>query len=356
MMTRSDARRGKNTVPLFAKVIVRCFWIAISIAVLPPNAFAAAEGFYQGKTVTFIVGSAAGGGYDTYSRLLAGHIGQHLEGRPSVVVQNMPGAGSIRAANYLYNAARKDGTTIGMLDEALYLNQILGTPELKADATKFSWIGRILPNSAVLFARRAAPVQKIEDVFDKELIVSTSGTASKLNWTVLTNALGMKFTLISGYQGSNDGMLAMIRGEVDALSMPWSILRTREARNIRDGEIRLLLQTGAEKDAELAHIPRMIDLARNDEERKLLELFSSPSLIGRSVLAPPGTPPERVAELRRAFTATMQDPRFLDEVKRAQLEISPLSGEELEAAVKRAGDFPPALIERARRAADLPGN
>jgi tripartite-type tricarboxylate transporter receptor subunit TctC len=178
-------------VPLFAKIIVRCLWIAASIALLPPDASAAPDGFYKGKSVTFIVGSAAGGGYDTYSRLLASHIGHHLEGRPSVVVQNMPGAGSIRAANYLYNVARKDGTAIGMLDEAIYLNQMLGTPELKIDATKFSWIGRILANSAVLFARRAAPVQKIEDVFDKELIVSTSGTASKLNWTVLRNTLGM---------------------------------------------------------------------------------------------------------------------------------------------------------------------
>jgi tripartite-type tricarboxylate transporter receptor subunit TctC len=269
------------------------------------------------------------------------------------VVQNMPGAGSIRAANHLYNVARKDGTTIGMLDEALYLNQILGTPELQADATKFNWIGRILANSAVLFARREAAAQTIQDVFNKELIVSTSGAASRLNWTVLKNALGMKFTLISGYAGSNDGLLALTRGEVDALSMPWSLLRIREARRIRDGEIRLLLQTGAEKEAGLAHIPRMIDLARNDDEKRLLELFSSPSLIGRSVLAPPGTPPERVAELRRAFMATMQDAAFINEVRRAGLEISPLPGEELQAAVARSGEFPPALIARARRAADL---
>jgi tripartite-type tricarboxylate transporter receptor subunit TctC len=336
--------------------IVRCLWIAASLALIPLSALAATSGFYDGKTVTFIIGSAAGGGYDTYSRLMASHLGRHLEGQPTVVAQNMPGAGSIRAANYLYNAARKDGTVIGMLDEAIYLNQMLGTPELKADATKFNWIGRILANSAVLFARREASVQKIEDVFTKELIVSTSGTASRLNWTVLKNTLGMKFTLISGYPGTNEGLLAMTRGEVDALSMPWSILRLREQRRIRDGEIHLLLQTGAEKDADLQHIPRMIDLARNDDERKLLELFASPSLIGRSVVAPPGLPAERVSELRRAFTTTMQDPRFLDEVRRAQLEVSPLSGEELQAAVARSGNFPPALIARARRAADLPGN
>lgn len=350
-----DTLQGKKIVPPFTKNMVRCLWIAASIALLPLNAVAAADAFYKDKSITFIIGSAAGGGYDTYSRLLASHIGRHLEGRPSVVAQNMPGAGSIRAANYLYNVVRKDGTTIGMLDEAIYLNQMLGTLELKIDATKFNWIGRILANSAVLFARRGSSVEKIEDVFDKELIVSTSGTASKLNWTVLKNTLGMKFTIISGYQGSNDGLLALTRGEVDALSMPWSILRIREARRIQDGELRLLLQTGIEKDADLSRIPRMIDLARNDDERKLLELFSSPSLIGRSVLSPPGTPPERVAELRRAFMATVQDPSFLIDVKRAGLEINPLTGEELQAAVARSGDVPRALIERARRAADVTG-
>jgi tripartite-type tricarboxylate transporter receptor subunit TctC len=163
----------------------------------------------------------------------------------------------------------------------------------------------------------------------------------------------MKFTLISGYPGTNEGLLAMTRGEVDALSMPWSLLRVREQRRIRDGEIHLLLQTGAEKDAGLQHIPRMIDLARNDDERRLLELFSSPSLIGRSIVAPPGLPPERVTELRRAFMVTIRDVGFLDDVRRAQLEITPLSGEELQAAVLRSGDFPPALIQRARRAADM---
>jgi len=333
--------------------LLRFFWLALALALAPLHAAAAADTFYKGKSVTFIIGSAAGGGYDTYSRLFASHIGRHLDGQPQVVPQNMPGAGSIRAANYLYNAARKDGTVIGMLDEAIYLNQILGTPELKADAVRFNWIGRILPNSAILFARRDAAVQKIEDVFNKELIVSTSGTASKLNWTVLKKTLGMKFSLISGYPGTNESLLAMTRGEVDALSMPWSILRVRGAQMIRDGEIKLLLQTGTEKEADLQRIPRMIDLARNEDERRLLELFSSPSLIGRSVVAPPGLPPERVAELRRAFSATMQDATFLADLKRAGLEINPMTGEQLQAAVGKAGQFPPALIERARRAADM---
>src|SRR5690242_18632156 len=288
--------RAEKRMPAFAHVLVRNLWVAVCLALLPSHDLAA-DAFYRGKSIVFIIGSAPGGGYDTYSRLLANHIGEHLEGRPRVIPQNMPGGGSIRAANYLYNSAPKDGTAIGMLDEAIYLNQILGTPDLKADAAKFNWIGRMLANSAVLFARSEARVKKIHDVFDRELIVSTSGTASRLNWTVLRNALGMKFKLIEGYQGTGDSMLAMQRGEVDALSVEWSILRVTGEPLLRDHKINLLLQTGLQKDPELMQIPRMIDLARNDDERKLLEFFSLPSLIGRSAVAPPGLRPERVAEL-----------------------------------------------------------
>jgi tripartite-type tricarboxylate transporter receptor subunit TctC len=363
-------------MPFFANDRVRRLCVLSWFAVLLPlGPGPGADDYYKGRTITFVIGSAPGGGYDTYSRVVASHLGRHLEGRPPIMPQNMPGAGSIRAANYLYNIAPKDGTAIGMVDEAIYLNQILGAQEQKTDAAesnwlgrlfhrilgtqaqktdaaKFNWIGRILANSAVLFSRRDASVQKIEDVFDKEMIVAASGTASRLNWTVLKNALGMKFKIVSGYQGSNESLLAVLRGEADALSMPWSILKISGEQLIRGKEINLLLQTGATKDADLPHIPRMIDLARNDDERKLLELFSSPSLIGRSVLAPPGTPPERVAELRHAFMATMQDPDFLSDLRKANLELSPLSGEELQAAVARMGDLPSGLIERARRVSE----
>jgi tripartite-type tricarboxylate transporter receptor subunit TctC len=355
--------------PLAAKM-VRCLCM-LAFVVAGPGA-ACADDFYAGRSIAFIIGSAPGGGYDTYSRLLAAHLGHHIGGRPTVIPQNMPGAGSIRATNYLYSIAPKDGTTIGMVDEAIYLNQILGlqeeraegsrldgigrrlrallgTPPQKTDARKFNWIGRLLANSAVLFARAGAPVRRIEDAFERELIVSASGTASRLNWTVLKNALGMKFKIVSGYQGSNESLLAMMRAESDALSMPWSILRISGSDLIRDGKINLLLQTGTEKDVDLAEVPRMIDLARSDEERALLELFSSPSVIGRSVVAPPGTPPERLAELRRAFMATMRDPAFLGDALRARLALSPLPGEDLQAAVARMGDLPDELIAAARR-------
>ena len=349
--TEEPKKRREETMRSFIQGAAQALQILAWLGALfiGPSAFA--QDFYKGKTINFIIGSAPGGGYDTYSRLVAGHIGQHIAGRPSVVPQNMPGADSVKASVYLYNTAPKDGTAIGMVDEAIYLHQILDPQEAKTDATKFNWIGRILPNSAVLFARSDAQVQKIEDTFTKELIVSASGAASKLNWTVLKNTLGVKFKILSGYQGSNDSMLAMLRGEVDALSQPWSILKISGDHLIRDNKIHLLLQTGAEKDADLPQVPRMIDLARNDEERKLLELFASPSLIGRSVLAPPGLPPERVAELRRAFMATMQDPAFLADVKKAKLDLNPMPGEALQEAIGKMGNVPDSLVARARQVA-----
>jgi tripartite-type tricarboxylate transporter receptor subunit TctC len=337
----------------FVRVAVQgLFVLGLLVAPLTTGR-AAADDFYKGKTISFIIGSAPGGGYDTYSRLVANHLGRHLAGRPAVVPQNMPGANSAKAAFHLYNAAPKDGTTIGMVDEAIYLHQILEPQEAKTDATKFNWIGRIIPNSAVLFARSDAKVQKIDDAFSNELIVSASGAASKLNWTVLQNLLGLNFRILSGYQGSNDGMLAMLRGEADALSMPWSILKNTGSQLLQEKKINLLLQTGAEKDADLPQVPRMIDLARNDDERKVLELFASPSLIGRSVIAPPGLPPERVAELRRAFMETMKDPALLADVQKTKLSLDPMSGEALQAAIGHMGNAPESLVARAREVAGI---
>jgi tripartite-type tricarboxylate transporter receptor subunit TctC len=306
------------------------------------------EAFYAGKTINFIIASAVGGGYDTYGRLAASHLGQNLPGHPSVVPQNMPGASGIRAANYLYTIAPKDGTAIGMVDQALYLDQILGKPELTADTTKFNWIGRITSNNAVLFATATAPVKTIEDAMSQELIVSASGTSSKLRWTVLQRVVGLKAKIISAYKGTNESRLAMQRGEVQALSMPWTVLKSQEAQAIADKSINLLLQTGLEKAPDLQQVPRMIDLAKNDEDRRLLTLFSSPDEIGRSVLAPPGLPAARVAELRQAFMAMIKDPAFLRDAQKLKLELDPLSGEELQKLASGSNDIPPALIKRAR--------
>lgn len=324
---------------------------AFGISLLPPAASAA--DFYQGKTVTFVIGSSGlGGSYDTYSRLMANHIGRFLPGNPSVVPQNMPGATGIRAINYLYNVAPKDGTVIGMVDQAIYLSQILGTPELKADATKFNWIGRIISNTAVLFVSADAPVQKIEEAKTREVIISASGSASRLNWNLLNNVIGTKIKMISGYKGAAESRLAMTRGEVHGLSMPWSEIKLQLTPWLEEKKITLLLQTAADRHRDLPDLPRMIDLAQNEDDRQLLFLFSLPNSIGRSVVAPPGIPAERVAELRKAFDSAIASQGLLDDVAKAKLDLEPLSGVELQKVVTSSGNFPPALIERAKQIAE----
>lgn len=308
----------------------------------------AADDFYKGRTVSFIIGSGTGGGYDTYSRLAARHMGAHLPGNPTIVAQNMPGASSVRATNHLYSVAAKDGTAIGMIDQAIFLYRILETPGLTADVSKFIWIGRLIGNSAVLFAWNTAPVKKIEDALTNELIVSSSGAASRLNWTVMNEVVKTRLKIISGYPGTNEARLAMIRGEVHALSMPWPLLKIEGNEWLANKQINLLVQTGLDHHPELRHVPRMVDLVKNEEDRKLVELFSSPSTIGRSVMAPPGVPVERVAELRKAFTAALNDPALLEEVKKQKLDLEPLDGETLQKAVEAAAQVSPSLVARAK--------
>jgi tripartite-type tricarboxylate transporter receptor subunit TctC len=313
---------------------------------------AVADDFYQGKTLNFVIGYPVGGGYDTYSRLIAANLGRHLAGHPTVVALNMPGAVTIRATNYLYNEAPRDGTVIGMIDQAIYLNQILGAPQLRADATRFNWIGRIVSNSAVLFAWHLSPVKTIRDTLTRELIVAAGGVSSRLNWLVLNNVVGTKLKVISGYAGTGEEKLAMERGEIEAMSQPWPIIRTELASWLDDKKINLLAQTGLDKNPGLEGVPSMVDLAGNNDDGALLTLFSTPSTIGRSVVAPPGLPPARVAELRRAFVETLRDPLVLRDAARAKLDLEVLSGEDLQAAVASSGKFPPELIARAQHIAE----
>jgi tripartite-type tricarboxylate transporter receptor subunit TctC len=309
---------------------------------------AAAAEFYAGKTLEIIVPSGAGAdSYDSLSRLVARHIGRHLGGNPNVIVENMPGAGGIRAANQLYNVAPRDGTVIGMLDESIYQNQLFKVPTLKADVTKMNWIGRLISNNAVLVAWRTASVKTIDDAYTRPLIVCSTGSASQLRWTMLKRLLGLKLNLVTGYKGTGDGLVAMERGEVEALSMPWTIFRVVRADWLRDRKVNVLLQTGLDKAPDLPDVPRLVDLARNAGERQILELFSEPEKIGRSLTAPPGVPAERVVQLRSAFAATLKDPGFVTDATRMRIALSPLRGEQLQAIIEKSFDYSPAVVAKA---------
>ncbi len=314
---------------------------------------AAADDFYKGKTISLIVGSNASGGYDGYGRLLSRHMGKHIPGNPSFVVQNMPGANGVRSASHVYSVAPKDGTVMGIFDQAMFLRQLLGAPGVKGDVAKFPWVGRLVSNSAVLFAWHTAKVQKIEDVFTNELIVAASGAASRLNWAALNTLTGTKFKMVTGYEGPATAKIAMMRGEVEALSLPWSALRAENPEWLRDKQINLLLQTG-DKNPGLEHLPRMVDLAKTEEERTLLEIFASPSVVGRAFVTAPETPSERIDTLRAAFVAMLKDEAFLTDAKKINFDIDAMPGAELQTYFTGAS-YPPALIERAKAIAKQAG-
>jgi tripartite-type tricarboxylate transporter receptor subunit TctC len=317
--------------------------IALSAQSLP----AGAQPYYQGKTVEIVHSSGPGDSYDTLSRLFARHMGRHLPGNPTVIVRSMRGGGGIIAANHLYNVAPKDGTALGMLEQSIFEVQLFTPASLKADVRKLNWVGRVISNNAGLYAWHTAAVKKIEDAYTKELIVSSTARASQTRWTVLKNLLGVKFRLITGHKGSSEGMLAMERGEVDAVSIPWTVFRVTRAQWLHEKKVNVLLQTGTEAAPDLPGVPRVIDLARNEEERTILELFSQAEKVGRSFSAPPGMPPERVADLRAAYVATLEDPAFLADADAMGVALDPMSGDAMQAAIAKFFDHPPALIAKA---------
>lgn len=304
-------------------------WVAALLAVASMTA-ARADDFYKGKTIQFIIGSSPGGGFDTDGRLIARHIGDALPGKPDVVAQNMPGAGSIRAADYLYFTAPKDGTTIGVIDPGVFNSQLLGEPRIRFDTAKFNWLGRMVNNSPVLFTWHTSPIQKTGDLFTKQAIIAASGPTPRLNYILLNTVLHSRIKIITGYPGSAEATLAMERGEIHGLSMPWPVIKMAHAKWIQEKDIIPVLQTGADKHPELPDVPRMIDLTKNDGDRQLFEFFALPSRLGRSAVAPPELPRERVAELRTAFWKMVHDPAFVSDATKRKIDIAPLNGEELQ--------------------------
>jgi tripartite-type tricarboxylate transporter receptor subunit TctC len=335
---------------IVARIVALC-GLAANVLWTPPAE--ANEQFYKGKTIAIVVPSSASGGYDGYGRLLARHMGKHVPGQPGFVVQNMPGSAGVRAANHLFNVAAKDGTVIGLVEQALYLRQVLEMPGLQGDVKQYNWIGRLVSNSAVLYGWHTAKVKKIEDAFTSELIVAASGTAPRLNWTALNMLAGTKLRLITGYEGPAAAKIAMERGEVEAVAQPWSVIRWENAEWLQEKKINLLVQTG-DRNRGLEHLPRMVDLAKTEENRKVLEIFAAPAFVGRSFVAPPNVASDRIELLRRAFDSMLKDPEFLADAKKIRFDIEPLSGGKLQAYFANVS-FAPALVARAKEVASKAG-
>jgi tripartite-type tricarboxylate transporter receptor subunit TctC len=305
------------------------------------------EEFYKGKTISMVIGYSPGGGYDTYARLVARFMGDHIPGKPTLVPRNMPGASSRVAAAYVYNVAPKDGTTLATADQSLALAQAMGE-KLQFDTTKFIYIGNPSAENNTTVTWHTSPVKTIEDAKKIEVPLGATGGSTSSQYPRAMNAvLGTKFKVILGYPGGNDINLAMERGEVAGRgSNSWASWKATRPEWLKEKKINILVQIGLSKSPDLPDVPLLMDLATNEEDRAVLKLLSSPSAIGRPIFTTPGVPEDRVKALRAAFDATIKDPAFIEEAKKAGLEIDPVSGEELQKIVNDIVNTPEPIAKR----------
>jgi tripartite-type tricarboxylate transporter receptor subunit TctC len=316
--------------------------------VLSPYARAQpAADFYRGKSITMLIGYTSGGGYDIYARVLSKHIGKHIPGNPSVVPQNMPGAGSLRVANFLYNAAPKDGTVIGMFGRGMAMEPLIGASPTQFDARKFNWLGSGSDQVSLCVTWRDSPVRTWDDMRAKPFTVAGEGSGSDPDMfsTMLKNLMGVKLKLVSGYPGGPEMNLAMERGEVDGrCGWSWSSIKITKSDWLAEKKVNLLLQMSLQKSRDLPDVPLIMDLASNDRERQILKLILGRQQMGWPFIAPPDIPAERAQALRKAFGDTMQDAEFLAEAKSRLLDVNPMSGGEIEKLITELYQTPPDVI------------
>jgi tripartite-type tricarboxylate transporter receptor subunit TctC len=314
----------------------------------PARAQTPAE-FHKGKIVELDIGYSVGGAYDGYARMLARHMGKYIPGNPTIVPKNMTGAGSLRLANYLYNAAPKDGTVFGTIGRGTGFDPLLGQKGAQFDAGKFNWIGSSNNEVSVCVAWNISGIVTFEDLLTKQLVVGASGPSADTYQfpAVVNGALGTKMKIVIGYPGGNDIDLAMERGEVQGrCGWSWTSLKATHHAWLDQKKLNILYQMGLTKHRDLAGVPLVIDLAKTDEQRAILKLMFARQVMAWPIVAPPDLPPDRVEVLRKAFMATEQDKEFLADADKAQLEINPVSGEDIQKLVQEVYQTPAALAQK----------
>jgi len=309
--------------------------------------------FYRGKVVEVYIGYSTGGGYDIYARMLARHMGRFIPGNPTLLPKNMEGAGSLRLANWLVNAAPRDGTAFATIGRGTSFDPILGQPGAQFKGTDFNWLGSMNNEVSVCASWADSGVSKFEDLLSKELLIgAVSANDDTMQFAkVLTAVLGAKFRIVSGYPGGNDVVLAMERGEVKGrCGWSWSSVLAAHASWWKEKKINILVQLALAKHPDLPDVPLITDLAKNEDQRQMLRLIFARQVMGRPFLAPPGVPKDRVEALRTAFMATMADKDFLADAAKARLEIAPVSGEKVQALVTETYATPAVIAQQAAAA------
>ena len=323
---------------------------------LPAGEVSAQADFFAGKQMSLLIGTTAGGGYDAYGRLLARHISRHIPGNPAVVAKNMPGAGGLTAANYLYNRAPKDGTEILIVQNGLPFERLFHSlsPQGKNalfDATKFGWIGSATQTVFVTVTWHGSAIRTLQDASAKETFLGASTTSSDSYVLAMlsNNLLGTKFKVVHGYAGATEVSLAVENGEVQGeAGKDWTTLTSTKPQWIRDKLINILVQMGMNAHPDLKGVPMAIELAKSPQDRQIMEVVFAKYGMARPFFTAPGVPPERLTLLRRAFDATLADPAVVAEAGKLGMEITPVRGEDVEALVTKMMATPDDLAARAR--------
>jgi len=326
--------------------------IVVAAAVFGATAATAQDASLAGKTVTLYVGFGPGGGYDLYARVLARHLGKHLPGHPTVVVSNMPGAASVRAANYVYSVAPKDGTALGTFGRQMGIAPLL-TPTAQFDGTKFNWVGSITNEVSTCITWHTSPVKNWSDMLERTLTLGGDGPGADPDVFALLykNVFDAKIRLVSGYHGTTPIILAMERGEVEGLcGYSWSTIKSKNQSWLTEKKINIIVQAALRKEADIPDVPLALDLAKTEEQRQILKVILTSQETARPFAAPPGVPADRVAALRKAFMDALRDPELRAEGEKLGLDLDPIAGGELQKIAEKIYATPPDIVERAKQA------
>jgi tripartite-type tricarboxylate transporter receptor subunit TctC len=329
--------------------------IGAAIALTGAATAQSVEEFYKSHPITISVGFTAGGGYDLAARTVGRTINRYIPGTPNIIIQNMPGAGSLKSINYLYNVAPKDGSQLAVFSRGVAVEPLLGDDQAHFDPSKLNWIGSPSKETNVVFAWATKPFKTFQDTIDRQMVVSTTGSGADTQTfpLVLNNIFKTKYKLITGYPGAAETLLAVERGEADGQAgLSWGYIKASKTNWLEDKKITVLLQLALEKHRDLPDVPLVMDIVKSDDDRQLLELFLSRLPMAWPFAAPPDVPQERVGALRQAFNRTMADPDFIAEAKRQNLEVEPMTGEAIATLMQRVYASSPAVVARARAIAE----
>jgi tripartite-type tricarboxylate transporter receptor subunit TctC len=323
-------------------------------AALAPAPAAAQADFYKGKTIDLVISTGVGGGLDANARVVARHLADHIPGNPTIVPRNMPGAGHIRAANFVFSQAPKDGTVIATFIPVFVLAQVLDRSKgIQFDPANFNWLASTSSSNTTVYTWHTANVRSVADATKRDVLMGGTGVGSYtiIYPSIMNSVLGTRFKLVTGYQSTAEIGLAMERGEVEGRAgNNFNSLKAESAEWLRSGKIVLISQIGLERDAEYPDLPLLTDMAKSDEDRQVLKLFSTDVVIGRPFVTSPGVPAERVALLRKAFDEMMKDPAYLEDSSKAALDVTPVAGAKIQAMVADLVHTPAEIVNRAKLA------